>query len=282
MRRLLVTTTVITFGAAAAVACGGNDAPDSASPAASARGAESTPTTAASNGPPPKQPPQPTNTPAPTQTPAPTATSTAPPSPTPAELTFTDSNTGNGSQTSRSQGPFGIVYADASWGVNVAQNRILVSAFVNVGINERPSATGYLINQFRAPPSDSGTIRAHISTSVNWQGVLAGNGAGGTRAAVSITLSVLEGGRVVATQEVHSLEQREAVLTVGGFDDIDSTNVSMETLLVPDRVYELRLTATCDASSGLIGAATHCVYGPSNVYDRGFVAWGPRTILFGD
>jgi hypothetical protein len=97
---------------------------------------------------------------------------------------------------------------------------------------------------------------------------------------VRITLSVLDADdRVIATEEVHALEQRESVLTVGGFGDISRTDVDMQVALVPG-VYELRLTLTCEAGSGLIGAATHCIYGPSDTYDDGFVAWEPRTILF--
>jgi hypothetical protein len=97
---------------------------------------------------------------------------------------------------------------------------------------------------------------------------------------VRITLSVLDADdRVIATEEVHALEQRESVLTVGGFGDISRTDVDMQVALVPG-VYELRLTLTCEAGSGLIGVATHCVYGPSDTYDDGFVAWEPRTILF--
>ena len=110
--------------------------------------------------------------------------------------------------------------------------------------------------------------------------MLAGNGAAGTGAAVTITMSVLENGRVIATEPVHSMEQRESALTVGGFDDISRGDVDMQVAVVPGRVYELRLTATCDAFSGLIGVATHCVYGPSDLYEAGYIEWETRTILF--
>ena len=131
------------------------------------------------------------------------------------------------------------------------------------------------------PGEGTTPITAQISTGVNWQGVLAGNGAGGTRAAVSIELSVIDDAdRVVATEPVHSVEHREAALTLGGFDDIGRTDIDMQVALLPGRVYELRLTVTCEAGSGFIGAATHCIFGPSDTYDDGFVAWEPRTILF--
>jgi hypothetical protein len=204
----------------------------------------------------------------------------APATATPAELTFTTPQSGNGTKTAGSFGPFGIVYADSTFGVVLAQNRAQATAYVNVGINERPSASAWLVNLFRVPGEGTTPITVQISTGVNWQGILAGNGAGGTRAAVNISLSVLDGSRVVATEEVHSIEHRESVLTLGGFDDIDRADVDMQLALIPGRLYELRLTLTCEASSGFIGAATHCIYGPSDTYDAGFVAWEPRTILF--
>ena len=219
-------------------------------------------------------------TPATGDTPEAGATAVATATPAVKELTFDRPDSGDGTKTDGSYGPLGIVYADSSAGVVLQQNRAQATAFVNVGINERPSASAWLVNLFRAPGEGAEPITAQISTGVNWQGILAGNGAGGTRAAVTISLSVLDGDRVVATEQVHALEHREAVLTIGGFDDIDRADVDMEVALVPGRVYQLRLTVTCDASSGIIGAATHCIYGPSDAYDDGFVAWEPRTILF--
>lgn len=222
-----------------------------------------------------------TNTAAP-NTPAPTPEPTTPPeTPTPEDtsLRFETPDAGNGSKSGTSQGPLGAVYADAAFGVLLPQNRAQASAFINLGINERPSASAWLTNNFRVPGDGTTPVTTQISTGVNWQGVLAGNGLGGTRAAVTISLSVVSNGNVIASEEVHSLEHRESALTLGGFDDIDRADVDMQVALVPG-VYELRLTVTCDASSGLLGAATHCVYGPSEVYDDGFVAWEPRTIIF--
>jgi hypothetical protein len=186
----------------------------------------------------------------------------------------------SGTKTAGSYGPLGIVYADSAIGAIEEQNRLQAVAFVNVGINERPSATAWLFNSFRVPGEGTAPVTAQVSTGVNWQGILAGNGAGGTRAAVTITLSVLSpGGTVVASEEVHALEHLGSVLTLGGFDDISRKDVDMQVALVPG-VYELRLTVMCEASSGFIGAATHCIYGPSDLYNDGFVAWEPRTILF--
>ena len=267
--------------ALSAAGCGaGDDEATGGTPMADARTAD----TGTSPGSEPSVPPDesgPSATPAPSETPEPTETSTPTATPTVAALTFTSPDSGNGSKTDGSFGPFGIVYADSTYGVVVNQNRAQASAYVNVGINERPSASAWLANLFRVPGEGTTPITAQISTGVNWQGVLAGNGAGGTRAAVTITLSVLdEDDRVIASEEVHFLELRESVLTLGGFDDIDRTDVDMEVALVPGRLYELRLTLTCEASSGLIRVATHCIYGPSDTYDPGFVAWEPRTILF--
>lgn len=226
------------------------------------------------------QPENPGHTPLPGETPEPTETSTPAATPTAATLTFDRSDSGNGSKTAGSYGPLGIVYADSAHAVQIGQNRMQASAYVNVGINERPSASAWQTNLFRVPGEGNTPVNVQISTGVNWQGVLAGNGAGGTRAAVTITLGVLDvDDRVVASEVVHALEHREAALTLGGFDDIGRADVDMQVALLPGR-YELRLTLTCEASSGFIGAVTHCVYGVSDVYTAGFVAWEPRTILF--
>lgn len=226
------------------------------------------------------QPAEPSATPAPSETPEPTATTTPVPTPTAAVLTFNMPDSGNGTKTAGSYGPFGIVYADSVYGVVPGQNRVHATAFVSVGINERPSASAWLSNLFRVPGDGNTPVNVQVSTGVNWQGILAGNGAGGTRAAVTITLSVLDAdGRVVASEEVHALEHRESTLTLGGFGDIDRADVDLQVALLPG-VHELRLTLTCEAGSGLIGVATHCIYGQSDTYDDGFVAWEPRTILF--
>jgi hypothetical protein len=136
-----------------------------------------------------------------------------------------------------------------------------------------------LTNNFRVPGEGS-AVTAQVSSDVSWKGVIAGNGAGGTGAAVTITLAVLEGERTVGSTVVHTREQREGALTLGGADDIGSDTANFQVVLVPGRVYTLRLTLTCEAFSGLIGAATHCVFGPSDLYDAGYVAWGTRSILF--
>lgn len=221
-----------------------------------------------------------TPTPAPVRTATPAATATPSPTATPAVLTFDRADGGSGSKTADSSGPLGVVYARASFQQNAAANRLQATALVNIGVNEKPRGTAYIFNPFRVPGSGTIPVSVQISSDVAWRGVLAGNGAAGTRAAVSITMSVLEGSRTIATEVVHTEELRESALTIGGFDDVGSTPVDMDVSLVPG-VYELRLTLTCDAASGLIGVVTHCVFGPSDTYDDGSVTWGPRTILFG-
>jgi len=277
---LLLSIAAALIAVSAAGCGGGGDEAAGGTPTADTRTAD----TGTSPGSEPSVPPGesgPSATPVPSDTPEPTETSTPTATPTVAAVTFTSPDSSNGTKTAGSFGLFGIVYADSSYGSVPGQNRAQVTAYVNVGINERPSASAWLSNLFRVPGEGTTPITAQISTGVNWQGVLAGNGAGGTRAAVSITLSVLdEDDRVIASEEVHSLEQRESVLTLGGFGDIDRADVDMSVALVPGRLYELRLTVTCEASSGFIGVATHCIYGPSDTYDDGFVAWEPRTILF--
>lgn len=273
--RIVAFCVFVTVLAAAAAGCGGGDDE-----------AQSTTTPDAvstSAGQPPNPPPQPapvdeTPTPEPSATPEPT--NTPEPSPTPAELTFDAANSGSGESLPPSTGPFGIKYAEAAADWAPSQDRLLIWAVVYIGINERPSATAWLINQFRAPGEGSTPITANISTGVNWKGVLAGNGAAGTGAAITITMTVLEDGRVIATEPVHSTEQRESALTIGGFDDIGRADADMQVAVVPGRVYELRLTATCEAFSGLLGVVTHCVFGPSDTYDDGYIEWETRSILF--
>ncbi|MBI5289548.1 MAG: hypothetical protein HY873_11315 [Chloroflexi bacterium] len=216
-----------------------------------------------------------TFTPTPTPSPSPTA------SPTPAALTFEQPDGWDGTMSPPSTGPFGAVYAQSNIGYYIATpNRLHVWAAVNVGVNERPAATAWLYNRFTAPGEGAAPVTARISTGANWKGVLAGNGAAGTRAGVTITLSVLEDGKVLATKPVHALEQRESVLTVGGFRDAGRKDVEMEVSLLPGHEYELRLTATCEAVSGAIGVATSCVYGAKATLTDGYVDWGLRTIVF--
>jgi hypothetical protein len=256
----------------AAMACGG-DNDDAAQPTATVQQG------GADGGGQPTRPAD-TSTPGPSDTPEPTATSTPEPSPTPAELTFTVADGADGSNTPRSSGPLGIVYAEAGFGHDASANRIEAFALVNVGINEHPTGSAWIWNDFRAPGEGSAAIGAQISTDVIWKGVLAGNGAGGTSAAVTITLSVVEDGRTIVSEVVHTLEHRESVLTGGGFDDIGSAPADLQVSLVPGRLYQLRLTLTCASSSGLIGAATHCQFSDNDLYDDGYVDWGPRSILF--
>jgi hypothetical protein len=201
------------------------------------------------------------------------------PTATPAELTFTAPDASNGKNTPCSCGPLGIVYADSTFSVEPSANRVQASAWVNIGINEHPSASAWLSNNFRAPGEGS-AVTAQVSSDVSWKGVIAGNGAGGTGAAVTITLAVLDGERTIGSAVVHTKEQREGALTIGGADDIGSDSANFLVVLVPGRVYTLRLTVTCEAFSGLIGAATHCVFGAGSVYDAGYVEWGTRSILF--
>lgn len=220
-------------------------------------------------------------TPAPSATPEVSATAEASATPEFTQLIFDTADSGNGANTATSTGPLGVVYAASSFRLDLPQDRVETSAYVNVGINERPSASAWLSNQFRAPGEGTKPVTAQIATGVRWQGVLAGNGAAGTRATITITVSVLENGSVIATEQVHMLEQREALLTVGGFDDSARADVAFDAQLVPGTLYELRMTVTCEAASGLIGVATHCVYGPSDIYDDGYVEWEQRRIDFG-
>jgi hypothetical protein len=201
------------------------------------------------------------------------------PEPTPAELIFTEPDAADGSASPRSTGPLGVLYASAEVGADLGANQLEASASVNIGINERPTATAWTWNLFRAP-GEGPAVTAQVSSAVNWKGVLAGNGAAGTGAAVTIRLAVLEGNRTIASTVVHTLERRESALSAGGADDVGSESADLQAVLVPGRLYELRLSVTCEAYSGLLGVVTHCIFGPSDVYEDGYVHWGERRILF--
>ena len=198
------------------------------------------------------------------------------------ELNFDSPDSWDGTMTPPSKGPFEVVYAQSNIAYYLARpNRVEGWAVVNVGVNERPAASGWLYNTFTAPGAGATPITAQISTAANWKGVLSGNGAAGTRAGVTITLSVLEGGKVLATKPVRSLERSASALTAGGFEDEGRKEVEMEVSLLPGHEYELRLTARCEAVSGILPASASCVYGAREAGDKAFVEWEFRRISFG-
>ncbi len=260
-------------------ACGGSSNSGSSSPTIA-------PTDAAGASTPTSAPP--TSTPAPptaTSTPEPpTSTPTPEPptaTPTPAVKTFSTADSGGGTASGKHSGVLGIVFSDGEFGYDASKNQVQVYAFINVGSGETPSATGYVENAFRAPTIGSGIVHAHVSGAVTWKGVLAGAGVGGTKAAVSIELKVLDSnGKTVATKEVHSKELAENVLTVGGFDDDGSDTADFVADVVPGNSYQVRLEATCEARSGLISGSTHCVFGPSDTYSSGYVRWTELSVTF--
>ena len=178
----------------------------------------------------------PPETPSPAVTATPEATTSPVPTvvPAPVELTFDQPDWWDGTMTPPSSGPLGIVYAQSNIAYYVAKpNRLHAWAAVNVGVNERPTASVWLFNAFTAPGQGSTPITARISTSASWKGALAGAGAAGTGARATITLSVLEDGKALATKSVHTLEHRDSVLTAGGFRDTGSKDVEMEVSLSP-------------------------------------------------
>jgi hypothetical protein len=157
---------------------------------------------------------------------------------------------------------------------------MLVTAYIpTIGSLEKPSASARLYNDFRVP-AGTGNIQAQVTGRVNWKGILAGNGAAGAGASFKLDVKVLEGSSVVASHTVHSNERRETAMTVGGFDDVDEETFSFAANLIGGRLYRLQVEATCNAFTGLIGTVTHCIYGPSEVYDDGFVEWTELTVRF--
>jgi hypothetical protein len=261
-----------------AAACGGSSSTaTSVDPAASAVSSATSESTST--------PKPPTDTPVrPTQTPTPTATSTPTPTatPTPAVLTFSVADSGDGKASGKHKGLFGVVFSDGEFGYDLGRRQVQVSSSINVGISETPYANGWVENYFGAPDLGGGTTRAHVAGAVSWKGVLAGNGIAGTKAAVDITLKVIDdaSGRTVATKDVHSKEIQESALTLGGFDDVGDATADFNADLVPGKLYTIRLEANCEARSGLLAASTFCIFGKSDAFDQGYVRWSDLSITF--
>lgn len=248
-------------------ACGGGDS--DAEPAATATASDPSGT---------QEQPSATTAPVATATTEPSPTTA--PSPTPPELTFTSAQGGNGTVSGQHTGLFNIVFADAGFNALYQNNRAQAFAFVNAGISEEPAASAWIFNDFTAPDLGSSTVEAQVSSDVSWRGVLAGNGLIGTKAAVDITLQLLEDGQTIASEVVHSNELQESVLTLGGFDDVGSAPANFNATLVPGRRYRIQLRVDCEARSGILAASTHCIFGPSDTYDDGYVEWTSLSILF--
>ena len=92
-------------------------------------------------------------------------------------------------------------------------------------------------------------------------------------------LKLLDGNRVITQTTVHSREVRESALSVGGLTDNGSASPSLSATVVGGRAYTLRLEASCQATSGLLSATTHCIFGPSDIYADGYVHWGGFAVL---
>jgi len=196
--------------------------------------------------------------------------------------TFKVADSGDGKASGKHKGLLGIVYSDGEYGYDLGRRQVQVSAGINVGVSETPYATGWVENYFGAPDLGGGTTRAHVAAAVSWKGVLAGNGIAGTKAAIDITLKVIDDatGRAVATKDVHSKEIQESALTVGGFDDIGDATADFNADLVPGKLYTVRLEANCEARSGLLAASTFCIFGKSDTFDEGYVRWSALSITF--
>lgn len=225
-------------------------------------------------------PTQPTATPTPTFTPTATATTTATPTPAPVEVNLDTPSSGGGSVSGQHTGVLGVVLADANYGYSTGNGRLQVSAWIpTAGILEEPRATGWLERPFSVPSTLGPNVEFQASGDVDWRGVLAGNGVAGAGAEVSIVLKLLDGSRVIAQTAVHSKEVRESALSVGGLTDASNASPSLSATLVGGQSYSLRLEASCNATSGVVSASTHCIFGPSNFYPDGYVHWGGFTVV---
>ena len=85
---------------------------------------------------------------------------------------------------------------------------------------------------------------------------------------------------MVASYTVHSNAKREAALSLGGLTDSATEAFAFSANLQAGRVYRFQLEATCSVYSGLLGTVSHCVFGPSDLYDPGFVEWTAISIRF--
>ena len=231
----------------------------------------------------------PTATPAPTITASPTPTTprassptaapTRTPTPAPTPITFARADNGGATTSGKHTGIFGLVLADAAAGHAAPSRRLQVGATIpNVGSLEKPTARAWIYNDFVAPPG--GNVQAQITGTIKWQGVLAGNGAAGAGAGIKIEVKVLDGSTLVASQTVHTKEIRESAMTIGGLDDVDEESFSFNANLQAGRLYRVQVEATCSAFTGLLGTTTHCVFGPSDRYDDGFVEWTALSVRF--
>ena len=161
-----------------------------------------------------------------------------PPRPLPLCRSSPAASDGGGNASGKHTGLFGTVtWSDGGFTYDVSKRQVQVFANINVGINETPYATGWVQNYFVAPALGAATTRGHVSAAVNWKGVFAGNGIAGTKAAVDITLKVIDqdSGSTLATKEVHSKEIQESALTLGGFDDVGNATVDFNADLVPGK-----------------------------------------------
>ena len=218
--------------------------------------------------------PRPTGTP--TAIATPTATATA--APTPTSLNFTRADSGSITETGKSTGIFGIVLADAIAAFNPTSRRMsVVTTIPNFGVNEVPSATARLWNEFTVGGTPGQSVTAQFNVGVSWKGTLAGNGALGTGSSIDIRTVVLDrsdGDRQIASCVLHSAERRESALSGDGVGDSGSELVDFTALLIRGHRYRLQVTATCESTSGLLGAQAACGFGPISfllVTENGYV-----------
>jgi hypothetical protein len=199
------------------------------------------------------------------------------PTPTrPANLTFSRPDGGSGSKQDHE--PF----SRAQWGWSESGENggaVWAGATINLGSFEHPRASAYIYNSFRAASSS-----AVISGDLVWRGRFIQAGVLGTRAASSVVLEVRDSnGRVIAREVVHEREVGEALISGGTVTANGSRAVALNVALTPGATYQIRLTLTCEAESGLLAAATSCAYIdtdiPGGVAD-GYVAWRRLEVLW--
>lgn len=72
----------------------------------------------------------------------------------------------------------------------------------------------------------------------------------------------------------------ESVRTLGGLADVDSAPVDLSAQVVAGRADRIRLDVACEAHSGLLGGIVHCIYGPSDLYETGYVDIDRLAVLY--
>ena len=212
----------------------------------------------------------PTATPEPTATPAPPTATPTPKPPQPLEFSRGDGGGRKGIVESK---PFSA--ADAGWDTRNHVGRVQAYSLVTLGSFAKPSATGYVYNDFGAT-----TSRVRISADVRWKGILSGNGIVGTRAGVAFVVRLLDVNdnfRQVASKVIVDKELENSALSLGGVGVNGDTSINFTANVTKNKLYRIQFELTCEAGSGLLAADTGCIFSDDV---KGYAEWTSMTVEF--